>query len=158
MRVDERSPEKIQVSVLIKEVSELYREAAEQKNISIHNEVPSGIEAFVDRNHFMFIIRNLINNAVKFTSPGGSISISAKSMDGKTQLSVRDTGIGMSKESHAKLFEIKTTQKTYGTAGEKGTGLGLILCKEFALQNKGEIWVESEPNKGSTFFVSLPQA
>jgi signal transduction histidine kinase len=157
MQTVESNPEKIEVAPLANQVADLYKEAAEKKSITIHIEVELDATVYVDKNHFMFIIRNLVNNAVKFTPTGGQIKIKAEDSEGKTQISVRDTGIGMTKEKLLKLFEINKTQKTYGTAGEKGTGLGLILVKEFALQNSGEIKVESEPGKGSTFFVTLPQ-
>jgi signal transduction histidine kinase len=157
MQTVESNPEKIEVAPLANQVADLYKEAAEKKSITIHIEVELDATVYVDKNHFMFIIRNLVNNAVKFTPTGGQIKIKAEDSEGKTQISVHDTGIGMTKEKLLKLFEINKTQKTYGTAGEKGTGLGLILVKDFALQNSGEIKVESEPGKGSTFFVTLPQ-
>lgn len=157
MQVDERTPEKMSVKGLVDEIAELYHEAADQKNIRIHVEVPAEVEVLSDKNHFMFIIRNLVNNAIKFTPSGGTVTIEAKKVGNETQISVRDTGVGMNTDTLKNLFEISTTKKSYGTAGEKGTGLGLILCKEFVNQNHGKIWAESELGKGSTFYISLPQ-
>jgi signal transduction histidine kinase len=157
MQAHECSPEKVNVKLLVDEIAKLYHEAADQKNIRIYVDVPEEATVFADRNHFMFLIRNLVNNAIKFTSLGGTITIKARIVGDQTQISVCDTGIGMSTDTLKNLFEISITKKSYGTAGEKGTGLGLILCKEFVTQNRGKIWVESELGKGSTFYISLPQ-
>jgi signal transduction histidine kinase len=104
------------------------------------------------------IIRNLISNGIKFTKEGGSITVS-NTYDNTNNfivVCISDTGIGMSKELIEKLFRIDVKITSQGTANEKGTGLGLIICKEFAEMNGGKIWVESQPGLGSKFYFSLP--
>ncbi len=103
------------------------------------------------------VVRNLISNAIKFTPPEGIIRLSIQESKDKVTVTVADTGIGMTNEVMKKLFRIETKYTTKGTADEKGTGLGLILCKEFIEKNGGEIWVESELEKGSIFYFTLPQ-
>jgi len=102
------------------------------------------------------ILRNLISNAIKFTNPGGEIVISTEQMPDELVVSVSDNGVGIDKESISKLFRIDKSSSTLGTANEKGTGLGLLLCKEFAERHGGRIWVESESGKGSKFSFSIP--
>ena len=102
------------------------------------------------------ILRNLISNAIKFSNKNGSVITSASVADKKVEFSVFDNGIGMTKETIAKLFRLDVNFSTRGTENEKGTGLGLILCKEFVEKHGGKIWVESEPGKGSTFKFTIP--
>ena len=102
------------------------------------------------------ILRNLISNAVKFSSPGGEVSVSVTQVENNFVVSVKDTGVGISEKDIAKLFIIETKYSTAGTSNEKGTGLGLILCKEFVEKNGGRIWVESAVGKGSKFSFSIP--
>ncbi|MBE0646735.1 MAG: ATP-binding protein, partial [Bacteroidales bacterium] len=109
-----------------------------------------------DRDMILTVLRNLISNAVKFTSFGGKIHIIVTPNHDFCEISVRDSGIGISKEDIDKLFRIDSKFSTRGTADEKGTGLGLILCKEFVEKHGGKIWVESELGKGSTFRFTLP--
>ncbi len=104
------------------------------------------------------VLRNLINNAIKFTQKGGEIKVSARMMKNFVEVSVSDSGIGIAKEYIQNLFRIDKTFNRAGTANERGTGLGLILCKEFVEKNGGTIWVESEENKGTTFRFTLPLA
>lgn len=102
------------------------------------------------------IIRNLVNNAIKFSSSNDKILISAIEYDNFVEVSVSDTGVGIDKEDQDKLFRIETSFTSKGTADEKGTGLGLILCKEFVEKNGGKIWVESNKEGGTTFKFTLP--
>jgi signal transduction histidine kinase len=112
--------------------------------------------AFADPDHFKFVLRNLLTNALKFTKRNGEVSIKAF-QDGKfIRVSVKDNGVGMSKEFKEKLFKMDNVKSTTGTDNEKGTGLGLLLCKEFIRKNGGDIWVESEEGKGSCFEFYLP--
>lgn len=128
------------------------------KDILIKNEIPSPCLAFADSNTINLVIRNLITNAVKFTNDGGEVYIRGKEGSGEWQISVQDNGIGMKPEILRILFDKTAPYTTRGTANEKGTGLGLILCKEFVEKNGGKIWVESQEGKGSTFFFTLPKA
>jgi PAS domain S-box-containing protein len=130
---------------------------AKQKGISISNLVPEGSISFVDRNMITTVVRNLISNAIKFTNPGGEIQISLKDNPDDYELIVADNGVGMDAEKLSKLFKIGENISTPGTAHEKGSGLGLILVKEFVEKNGGSIRVESEVGKGTRFFIKLPK-
>lgn len=102
------------------------------------------------------IFRNLITNAIKFTPRNGKISIMARKLNDKTEFSIRDTGLGMNEEKIANLFQVSKTTPTKGTEQELGSGLGLILCKEFVEKHHGKIWIESEENIGSTIKFIIP--
>lgn len=130
---------------------------AKQKGIRINNLVTPGNYSFVDRNMLTTVVRNLISNSIKFTSQGGEITISLNDKESEYELIVEDTGVGMTDEQKGKLFKIGENITTYGTAGEKGSGLGLILCKEFVEKNGGTIRVESQVGKGSKFIITLPK-
>jgi signal transduction histidine kinase len=149
-------PQEFELVVVAGENVYLIDEAAKQKNITVKNDVPDGLVTFADRNMVTTIIRNLITNAVKFTHKGGCITVSAAEKDGLIEVSVEDNGIGMEEDIKNGLFRIDKHQTTKGTENEKGTGLGLILCKEFVEKHGGNIWVESTKGKGSKFFFSLP--
>jgi signal transduction histidine kinase len=103
------------------------------------------------------VLRNLIHNAVKFTHPGGTIKLYSKEMEDFIITSVQDTGVGIPKEKLASLFQDGKKFSTKGTAEEKGSSLGLLICKEFVEKNGGEIKVKSQPDKGSTFSFTLPK-
>jgi len=130
--------------------------AARSKNISLSNRVQRGSIVFADVDMFSTIIRNLLSNAIKFTPTGGSISIASQAGSDLTKLSVTDTGIGIAPEKLAYLFRPGGYRSTLGTSQEKGTGFGLVLCKEFVEKHGGKIWVESEINHGTTFHFSFP--
>ena len=102
-------------------------------------------------------MRNLISNAIKFTRPAGQIVISAELKNAELIIAIRDNGVGIKKENIGKLFRIDVNHSALGTQNEKGTGLGLILCKEFIEKHGGKIWVESEVGKGSQFYFSIPK-
>ena len=129
---------------------------AQQKQITLKNSVQQPIPIAIDENMIDTVIRNLLSNAIKFTKPGGTIEISATDDESSFELTVSDTGIGIPEESLPGLFQIDAKTRQVGTAGEQGTGLGLILCKEFIDQHGGNIWVESEVGRGSTFRFILP--
>jgi signal transduction histidine kinase len=129
---------------------------AERKNINIIVEIDENIKVKADLAMLKTILRNLISNAIKFTNKQGEISISAIEKNNLTQICVKDNGIGISPESVKKLFFINTNFSEKGTSGEKGTGIGLILCYDFVKLHNGEIWVESILNEGSSFFFTLP--
>ena len=129
----------------------------QNKKIKMVNAVPGNAIGYADSNTINLVIRNLLTNAIKFTNDGGEITIAAEAKGNEWVVSVRDNGIGMSEEIQKKLFDKINPYSTRGTANEKGTGLGLILCKEFVEKNGGRIWVESKENSGSTFWFTLPK-
>jgi two-component system, sensor histidine kinase and response regulator len=150
------NPKSFDIILLIHEVTLLLNDIARQKSINIVNTLPPGIQVQADKEMISTVLRNLISNAIKFTQPNGKITISAKVQQNQFVVSISDTGVGISKERIDKLFNISDGYSTPGTQNEKGTGLGLILCKEFITKNNGEIWVESKAGIGTTLYFSLP--
>jgi signal transduction histidine kinase len=150
-------PENIDLYKLVDDNVDFLQNQAGNKKIQLINKVASPTHVHADDNMLNTVIRNLISNAIKYTGEGGSITVSSYEKDGMVKISVIDTGIGIKPENIEKLFRIDVNYSTKGTADETGTGLGLILCKEFISRNKGEIWVESELGKGSTFKFTLPE-
>ncbi|MFN0199986.1 MAG: ATP-binding protein [Bacteroidia bacterium] len=142
---------------IIEEVVNLCNGQAEAKNIFIENQVQGNATLYADVHHIRLILRNLITNAIKFTHPNGEVIISASLGEKKTEIHVKDNGLGMTEAQINKLFHSQTHFSTVGTAKEKGLGLGLLLCKEFVEMNKGHLFVNSEVAKGSTFTLVLPQ-
>ena len=137
---------------------ELLKQNITNKDIKIEVGQFDSIKVYADLNMTNTIFQNLLSNAVKFTPINGAISISCKLDGDKATVSIKDYGIGMDKSLMESLFDIGKSSSRAGTEGERGTGLGLILCKEFVTKNGGEIWAESEPGKGSTFYFTLPVA
>jgi len=129
---------------------------AEKKEITIINKYKPDLTFYADGNMFDTIIRNLVSNAIKYTENGGNVTIRAKHLKNKLKVKVEDTGIGIKTKDINKLFKMEENYTSHGTSGEKGTGLGLILCKEFIVKHSGQIGVDSEPGKGSTFWFTLP--
>ncbi|MCK4663995.1 MAG: tetratricopeptide repeat-containing sensor histidine kinase [Bacteroidales bacterium] len=150
-------PEVMDLEIMVSEIIMLLSQNAEKKNIQLHSLVNSNTTAYGDINMIDTVIRNLISNAIKFTPKNGEISVSCQDYNDKIKITVSDNGVGISKENISKLFKIDDKYKTFGTEEEEGTGLGLILCKEFVEKNKGEIWVESEEGKGSSFIFTIPK-
>jgi two-component system, sensor histidine kinase and response regulator len=144
-------PEFFELNILVKEVLALLENVAQQKSITVINNLPGILPVFADKKMVGTVLRNLVSNGIKFTHRGGEIRISSQEEDGKMIVSVSDNGVGISQEVLEKLFRIEANQTTAGTQNEKGTGLGLLLCKEFVEIHGGKIWVESEVGKGSTF-------
>ncbi len=153
----EYNPETIQLNRVTFEVITAFEQFAEEKNIEINNVVDDSIEVLADRNMIATVIRNFLSNAIKFTPPGGKIMLDAKQRATHVDYSISDTGVGIPQENMERLFKIDGGLSTSGTNQEKGTGLGLILCKEFIEKNKGTITVESTPKKGSVFTFTLPK-
>jgi len=149
-------PKEIRIADVVKEVEPLFAPAARQKDISIITEIPSQLTVFADDVLFATVLRNLISNAIKFTHAGGEVVISAKEQNNHLVVSVADSGIGISENKIKKLFRIDENVSTRGTNNEKGSGLGLILCREFVEKHGGNIWVESKEGEGSTFYFLLP--
>ncbi|GAB1453459.1 hypothetical protein MASR2M47_35150 [Draconibacterium sp.] len=134
----------------------LFKENAKAKNIQISVLNQTDYKVFADYNMVNFIVRNLLNNAIKFSFQNGKIEIDQQMKDNFYLFTVRDFGVGMNNETINGLFKIESTNPKVGTANEKGTGLGLIICKEFIEKNGGEIWVESQEQRGSIFHFRLP--
>jgi PAS domain S-box-containing protein len=152
----EFNPEYVEIVSIINEVIELLNDSAHQKSITISRELPHNLPAFADMAMVSTIMRNLISNAIKFTHTGGNICINAFSGNKQVEISISDNGVGMSEETRIKLFRMEENISTTGTANEKGSGLGLILCKEFVEQHGGKIWVKSKLGNGSSFHFTLP--
>ncbi len=157
----EFNPVKCNVKFLSKISIDQLLADAELKEIKINTDIPGFLNVFADQNMIDFVFRNLISNAIKFTPRNGNIFVRAKTHDNRIICQVEDTGIGMKPEILENLFKLGSSKSSPGTEGETGTGLGLILCKEFIKKNRGSIWVESDPDsyregKGSKFFFSLP--
>ncbi len=129
---------------------------ASEKNLQVTCNVDAKTYVFADIDMLKTILRNLVSNAIKFTNSGGAIRISAEIIDSGIIISVKDTGRGISQADISKLFDISQVYTTKGTHDEKGTGLGLLICKEFVEKHGGKIWAESEYGKGATFCFSLP--
>ncbi len=153
----EYQPLEVELGEIIEANINLLRGNAGEKNITLFYETEEDAFVYVDRNMINSVIQNLISNAIKFTHPDGEVKITSKCSQKFVEVSISDTGIGMSQEKIATLFQIDTPHNTPGTAGEKGTGLGLMLCKEFVEKNNGQIWVESRPDEGTTFRFSVPK-
>jgi len=152
-------PKEIEIKQLILESILMLKEQASKKNITIifDHDNDEGI-AFCDHRMVETVLRNLISNAIKYSRSEGDITVSCsmKQNPGFNTIHVVDTGLGISAEQIQKLFHIEKSFSTVGTNGETGTGLGLILCKEFIEKNKGKIWVESKIGIGTTFSFTLP--
>lgn len=154
----ELKPETLDLINLIDQTKSLLSKTAENKNIKIITPEFSNLVVYGDRNSINTILRNLISNALKFTLNGGEVKVEVSETQNMALISVIDNGVGMSPQVLNKLFRIDQKHSTKGTANEKGTGLGLILCKEFAEKNGGTISVESKEGQGSKFTFSLPKA
>jgi signal transduction histidine kinase len=149
-------PQKLNFADICKDILEILKPSANSKNITINYYAPDEINVFADKDMLKTIFRNLISNAIKFTNKNGTININSEENSGNVTISVSDNGIGISQDNLAKLFDISKVLTTKGTAEETGTGLGLLLCKEFIEKHGGKIWVESEVGKGSDFKFTLP--
>ena len=149
-------PGAVNISDIINAILLILSGEASKKNISISNTVPALFVVFADSNMVSTVFRNLVSNAIKFTRPGGMITISSHPTEGYNEFTVADNGVGIQKKDIENMFRIDTKINTRGTAQEPGTGLGLILCKEFIEKNSGTIRVESEPGIGSRFTFTLP--
>ncbi len=148
--------EKFSLTSLLKENEELLKGMAQNKSINLINESKSDLEVNAHRHSINTVIRNLLSNAIKFTPQGGTIRLGVVQTNNQLVVSVTDTGVGMSSTVRQKLFMIGAKHSTLGTAKEKGTGLGLILCKDFVEKNGGTIHVESKEGSGSRFYFGLP--
>lgn len=157
MGILEYKPQKIDIYALVEENLQLHSISAQNKGIELINLVEKNIYAFADINSVNAILRNLISNAIKFTSTDGKVIISASKEEDFIKISIEDTGIGMNEYALSKIFDISARYSTKGTANESGTGLGLVLVKEFVEKNNGQISVKSQEGVGTCFTFTLPK-
>ncbi|WP_197070496.1 tetratricopeptide repeat-containing sensor histidine kinase [Hymenobacter sp. DG25B] len=161
MQASERvNPEAVRLQEAVEENFRLLRTAAEQKNIALLHTLEATEWAWADPDMVRLVLRNLLSNAIKFTSAGGQVQVSSTQEGGSWQLAVADTGVGLSAEAlQALLSPAEPARSTAGTAQESGTGLGLVLCRDFVARNGGRLWAESAgPGRGTTFYCTFPQA
>ena len=150
------NPQKIILSSIIREILEHSNSIATVKQITLIHKQTDKIEVYSDKNMLKTVLRNLITNAIKFTKSGGCINIIVITKQNHVEISISDNGIGINEEKLKTLFNISSNTTSLGTENEKGSGLGLVLCKEFVEKLGGCIWVESEVGKGSDFKFTLP--
>ena len=140
---------------------ELFTSIAQEKEITLQNDIEPDLMVWADRYMLDTIIRNLMSNALKFTYTGGLVTVKARHLSTDTEphyveVAVSDTGVGLSRQNLEKLFKVEEPYQTIGTAHEKGTGLGLIICKELVEKNKGQLSVTSQVGQGTTFKFTVP--
>jgi PAS domain S-box-containing protein len=151
------NPTTLSIKEIAGEAIEILIENAHRKKINIIDNLPDRLLVRADADMLKTILRNIVSNAIKFTAANGEVVLSATEMNDYVEVSIKDSGKGMTKDNADKLFKIDTNYITRGTEEEEGTGLGLILCKEFIEKHQGKIWVESELDRGSTFKFTLPK-
>ncbi len=151
------NPTELVFNELVDENINFLNEISTKKEITINNKLHEHIQIWSDRNQIDIIVRNLLSNALKFTPKNGTITIKSLEKENSWVISIKDTGVGMDKYTQEKIFKKDTNITTYGTNNEKGTGIGLSLCKDMVEKNNGTIWVESTLNKGSIFYFTLPK-
>lgn len=151
------NPEEIQLQNITDECIDLMMESIRKKGVNIVSDIPKDFKVMIDVKMIQSVIRNFISNAVKFTTKGGKISISARAISGgMAEISIRDTGIGMNKNLLDNLFNFAQKTNRTGTDGEASNGLGLLLCNEFVAKHGGQIFAESEEGIGSVFYFTIP--
>jgi len=151
------APKKTNLKDAFAKVVAISEISAKNKEITINDIINENVIVYADPNMIETIFRNLLANAIKFTPNNGKITISTKKQNNSIIVQIKDNGIGMKKTVLKKLFKIDENYSSLGTKGEKGTGLGLILCKELVEKNGGTIWAESELSKGSSLYFALPE-
>ena len=149
-------PERLNLATSVNDTIDSFVLFALQKDIIIKNKILQDLMIFADRNMLETILRNLVSNALKSTKFGGEITINALSIVESLTLNIKDDGEGMEKQELDNLFKLETPFTSLGTQNEKGTGLGLVICREFANRHGGKIWAETRKNEGSTFYVLFP--
>ncbi|MEO6684511.1 MAG: HAMP domain-containing sensor histidine kinase [Dyadobacter sp.] len=148
-------PEYLNVNDLLAETLDFEKTVAAVKDIEMDYSFDPELTVYADKDMMQLIIRNFVGNAIKFTHKGGNVYVSAKREPGRCIISIKDNGIGIPEERQQDLFSLKA-ESTFGTKGEKGVGLGLLLCVEYIKAQNGEIWFESMPEQGSCFYISIP--
>ena len=152
----EHKPVKVKLNNLVEECLILLTGSAKEKEIALSSDIVKGIIIHADENMIRSVFQNVVSNAIKFTGHGGKVVITSKKIDEFVEISVTDTGVGIAEEDLKKLFRIDEHYTTMGTADEKGSGLGLILCQEFVEKNRGKIWIESRVGQGTTVRFTVP--
>jgi len=147
-------PVELPLRQLADDTLNIFRKMATEKNIQLKNEIDPALAGHADKNMIEVVVRNLLSNAVKFCRPGDTISLEAEMSADAIVICVADTGIGIEKQVLDKILQKKSIS-SFGTARERGTGLGLLLCREFAEKNNGRFWIESQPGKGSRFYFTI---
>jgi signal transduction histidine kinase len=150
------NPRTLKISELYENMREILNPVADSKKINMEFIENGDFSVWADKDMLKAVLRNIISNAIKFTGKGGLVRIKADKEPGGIKISVADNGVGIQPDRISSIFDISKIQPTPGTAGEKGSGLGLLLCREFIEKHGGAIWVTSEPGKGSTFSFTLP--
>jgi two-component system NtrC family sensor kinase len=149
-------PEQVQLKTLTDEIQGIFSTMAHAKNIKLETQVPESIALWADTNSLLTILRNLTSNALKFTNAGGTVKLSAVAKQAVAEISVTDTGIGITREKIESLQYITEEKRTWGTAGEKGLGISLQLVYEFTRMNGGTVEVNSKSGTGTTFIITIP--
>ena len=144
------------IDEVVEGVLDIFSLVSKSKNIQLVNDLIDTVTVHADVDMVKTILRNLLSNALKFSYEGSQIIIGSQVETDKIIVSVKDSGKGMSAEDKEKLLKTETHFSRYGTNNEEGSGLGLLLCQDFAIKNGGDLWFESEEGKGSTFFFSIP--
>jgi len=153
------NPQKIKINTIIEETVSLLKNIASKKSIEINCELEKGLVVYADKDMIATVIRNLISNAIKFSYKNSSIIVTLKKVsEDVVRISISDKGVGIDNKKLESVFNVENIYSEKGTEGEKGTGLGLKLCKEFVEKNKGKIWVESKKDEGSVFSFTIPIA
>ena len=150
-------PVKQKLILVLKLVNESFNSAINQKRLEVKMSIPEDLEIYADTHMLFSILQNLVSNAIKFSREGGTIRIDAKEIQNQIEIMVSDNGTGMSQETINHLFKHGEGISIPGTYNEKGSGLGLLLCKDFVERHNGSIFVKSELDKGSQFIVRFPQ-
>ncbi|NIM83221.1 MAG: tetratricopeptide repeat protein [Candidatus Aminicenantes bacterium] len=153
----EQNPEAVDMRLLIEETFLHIKYTAQNKHIRLASHIMENTIAWADKHMMKAVMRNLLSNAVKYSHPGGEIQITSIDAGNRIEITVSDNGVGMGEEKAERLFKEEVHESTRGTSNEKGTGLGLVLCKEFVEKNGGEIRVQSQLNSGSHFTFTLPK-
>ncbi len=141
----------------INQIINLLKNNAEQKKLNVTNDIPASAIVFADEDMIFSVVQNLLSNAIKFTREGGDIVFKSSFRESDIEISITDNGVGIKDEDIKKLFRMDSHHTTYGTKDEKGSGLGLLLCKEMVERNRGKIWVNSKSGMGTTFTFTVPK-
>jgi signal transduction histidine kinase len=157
MQSDTVKAEEVNISELIKDVLQLLHLQSEAKKVYIESKIDRPVYVYADKDMINLVLRNLLSNAIKFTPENGKIAVGVTNLASFVEIYVQDSGTGISKEAMDKINS-NSFYTTKGTSSESGTGLGLMLCKEFLAKNGGQMHIESEPGKGSIFSFTLPSS